>query len=68
MKRNNFKELEDSELEKLDFNSTGVQSRINSTMGIVRFVTDVIDLYIPRVLDTVVQMFNGEGKTKEEKK
>lgn len=56
MSNNNFKELEEQELKDIEFDSVGVQNKINSSVNIFRFVTDMIELYIPKVVDTVLNM------------
>jgi len=57
---NNFKKLEQLEIEKLSMRSDLIKQRISSNMGAVRFVTDIIELYFPKMIDLFVGLSGGE--------
>ncbi len=57
---NNFKELEKEQVEK--FNQTqkeNVKNSIDSSIGVFRFIGDIFELYLPKVIDMFVRMSGG---------
>lgn len=63
---NNFKRLEDDmEMENLSVRTEGVRNNLESNLGSMRFVTNILELYIPAVIDLFLG-FTG-GRTKPEK-
>lgn len=65
MKKNNFKILEDQELQNLEFDSDRVQNNIDTTVGVYRFFTDIIELYLPKVVDTMVNLITPNQSEKK---
>lgn len=61
---NNFKKLEEEEYEHLAFGSQDIKNNIGSTMDLFRFVTDVVELYVPNILETFVSIVSGKNKPK----
>jgi len=61
---NNFKELQKQQIAEVEFSSNSVKSGITSSMGAFRFVGDMLDHFIPKVLGIFVNMAGGDdGKT-----
>ena len=59
---NNFKELEQMELAQARFKNEYVKASITNSVGKVRFVGDMLDLYIPKVLGVFIGMSGGQVK------
>lgn len=57
---NNFKKLEEQELAKVKFESKGIKSGITSSLGTFRFVGDMLDHFLPKVLGIFVNMLGGD--------
>lgn len=57
---NNFKELQKEELAKVQFRSNSIKSGINSRIGAFRFMGDMLDHFIPKVLEIFVNMTGGD--------
>lgn len=65
MLNNNFEELERNNLENLREPSKDVKRNVDSTVGIFRFVGDIVDLFLPKLMDIFLHVTGGEGKKKE---
>lgn len=59
---NNFKKLQEQELDKVEFRSNSIKSGISSSMSAFRFVGDMLDLFIPKVIGIFVNMTGGDDK------
>lgn len=59
---NNFKKLQEQELSDVEFRSNSIKSGISSSMGAFRFVGDMLDLFIPKVLGIFVNMAGGDDR------
>jgi len=57
---NNFKELQKQQIAEVEFSSNSVKSGITSSMGAFRFVGDMLDHFIPKVLGIFVNMAGGD--------
>lgn len=57
---NNFKKLEEQELAAVKFHSRAIKSGITSSMGTFRFVGDMLDHFLPKVLGIFVNMAGGD--------
>lgn len=57
---NNFKELQKEQIAQVDFRSNSIKSGITSSMGAFRFVGDMLDHFIPKVLGIFVNMAGGD--------
>lgn len=68
MRINNFKELEKLELENVSMNYKEVENNISSNLGSLRFITNVIDLFFPKVVDLFVGLSGGKPSKIEPKK
>lgn len=66
---NNFKKLEELEMEQLEMRSELVKSNISANLGSVRFLTNIVELYFPRIVELFVGMTGGSpGKIKQSDK
>ncbi|MEE9439909.1 MAG: hypothetical protein V3V14_12960 [Saprospiraceae bacterium] len=54
MKKNNFKELEELELEGLSISSDKILNGISADIGILRYISEVVELYFPKIIDLFV--------------
>lgn len=68
MSVNNFKKLEEQELENLSMRTDLVQSNINANIGSMRFLTNVLELYFPSVLDLLIGLTGGKSKVSNDDK
>jgi hypothetical protein len=59
MSKNSFKELEEIELKEVSMRSENIRNGIASDIGMMRYVTSVIELYFPKILDLFVSMAGG---------
>ncbi len=60
MEINNFKKLEEIEFENISMRSDVVRNNIGANLGAMRFLTDIVELYFPRVVDLFVGLTGGE--------
>ncbi len=63
--RNSFKELEQEELEKYSENVSNVKKSLDSNLGSISFITNVIDIYFSKVVSYVVNMSGGTESQKD---
>ena len=57
---NNFKELEKEQVEQFSqIQKEKVKSSIDSSVGMFRFIGDIFELYLPKVVDMFVRMSGG---------
>lgn len=56
---NNFKKLEELELENLEMRTDLVKNNISANLGSVRFLTNIVELYFPRIVELFVGMTGG---------
>ncbi len=63
MPQNNFQELfeeEDQETrEKFGANLSNVQGQIWQSLSLFRFIGDIVDVYVPRLIETVIYVAGG---------
>lgn len=59
MRKNSFKELEELELQEVSMKTENIRNGINSDIGMVRYFTEIIDLYFPKVMDLFVSLAGG---------
>ena len=67
MGQNNFKELEKILTENRDKNSDKIKSNINSNINFFGFVSNLIDLYIPKMGKVFTSFDNSNENTKNQK-
>ena len=65
--RNNFKELEELEMQNISMPSDAIKSGISSDIGILRFVSSIVEMYFPKLADLFVGLAGGESDSKNRK-
>jgi len=60
---NNFKKLEEIELQKLTMRDDVVKSNITANLSSVRFLTNIVELYFPRIVEIFVGLTGGNPGT-----
>ena len=68
MRKNSFKELEEIELKEVSMRSENIRNGISSDIGMMRYVTSVIDLYFPKILDLFVSLAGGSPSDADKSK
>lgn len=63
MAKNNFKELEKLLSENKEFTFEKVKNNIVSSRNLFGFIGDIIELFIPRIIDVFVGMAGGESES-----
>lgn len=56
---NNFKELEKMELAQVKYKHDVIKSSISSNMGGIRLFSDMLEHFIPRAIDVLVNLTGG---------
>ncbi len=59
MRKNSFKELEKIELEEISMPSDNIRKGIASDIGMMKYITSVIELYFPKIVDLFVSLAGG---------
>jgi hypothetical protein len=72
MEKNNWKELEKQEISKLDntdFDQTSsrIKGDVEGNIGVFKFIGDLIELFIPRIFESIVSALGGAQETQEKK-
>ena len=62
---NNFKKLEEELIESYGEPPKDVKEGIDSTMGIFSVLGSVLDLFVTKLIQTLVSVFGGEYDKKE---
>lgn len=67
MRVNNFKKLmeEDEEAHYPNLSSQ-IQTNVENTLGIFRFFGQIVEVFLPKVVDTFIAMSGGDPTEKEE--
>ncbi len=60
--RNSFKDLEKLEMEEVSMPNDAIKNGIASDIGIMRFVSSVVEMYFPRVVDLFIGLSGGTDK------
>lgn len=62
MRVNNFKQMgEEDEGDYYPNLSSQVQANVESTLGIFRFFGQVVEVFLPKVVDTIIVMSGGDA-------
>lgn len=67
MRTNNFKRLIEEEEARYEIPPPEISRNVEQTTGIFSFAADIIEVFLPKVLDVFVAMSGGEEKEKEQK-
>ncbi|MEM9548413.1 MAG: hypothetical protein AAGA77_20685 [Bacteroidota bacterium] len=59
MAKNSFKELEELELQEVSMRTDTIRNGIASDIGMMRYVTSVVELYFPKIVDLFVSLAGG---------
>lgn len=59
MRKNSFKELEEIEMKEVSMRSDSIRNGIASDIGMMKYVTSVIELYFPKIIDLFVSLAGG---------
>ncbi len=59
---NNFKKLEELEVNRLSVDFKPIKERFSSNVGFVSFISKVVELYLPRVAEIFITMSGGQLK------
>jgi len=65
--RNSFKELEELEMQNVSMPSDAIKNGISSDIGIIRFVSTIVEMYFPKLADLFVGLAGGESDAKTKK-
>jgi len=68
MRKNSFKELEKIELQEVSMRTDNIRNGIASDIGMMRYVTSVIELYFPKIVDLFVSLAGGSPGVPDSKK
>lgn len=58
---NNFKKLEELELAQVEFEPEQVKSNIAASMNIFRFIGDILEHFIPNIVNMFIHMTGGDA-------
>ncbi len=59
--RNSFKELEELEMQDVSMDTAKIKNGANSDIGIMRYVTSVVEMYFPKILDLFISLAGGSS-------
>ncbi len=62
MDRNNFQELAYRRLKVVPEPSEKIKNSIQSNINIFRFMGNILELFVPNFLDSVVKMLGGQSR------
>ena len=68
MRKNSFKELEEIELKEISMRTENIRNGINSDIGMMKYVTSVIELYFPKIVDLFISLAGGSTGEDEDSK
>jgi len=57
---NNFKKLHELEMENITMESEKVKNNIGANIGSLRFITNIVELYFPMIVNLLVGLTGGE--------
>lgn len=60
MTRNNFKELEELLSKDKEFTLQKVQNNLVGTRNLFGFLGDIIELFIPKIMDVIINLSGGD--------
>jgi len=62
--RNSFKELEDLEMQNVSMQSDAIKKGITSDIGILKYVSTIVEMYFPKITDLFIGLAGGESSSK----
>lgn len=57
--RNSFKELEELEMRDVSMQSDAIKNGITSDIGILKYVSSIVEMYFPKIVDLFVGLAGG---------
>lgn len=66
--RNSFKELEELEMQNVSMPSNAIKNGITSDIGIMKFVSTIVEMYFPKIAELFIGLAGGEPGAVAEKK
>lgn len=66
--RNSFKELEDLEMQDVSIKNNDIKKGISSDIGILKYVSTIVEMYFPKIADLFVGLAGGESNSTQNKK
>ncbi len=66
--RNSFKELEKEEMQNVSMPSDAIKKGITSDIGILKFVSTIVEMYFPKIADLFVGLSGSDVNTQKSKK
>ncbi len=61
MPNNSFKELENEDSKKFEERNQRVRDNINHSVGFFHFLGDILDLFLPKVVNMFLTVSGGKG-------
>ncbi len=65
--RNSFKELEELEMQNVSMPSDAIKNGITSDIGILKFISTIVEMYFPKLADLFIGLSGGEATDKNKK-
>jgi len=65
MPKNSFKELEKDSQKQFENKDKQIKENINRSIGFFHFIGDIIELFVPRVVQVFLGISGGPGPNKE---
>jgi hypothetical protein len=65
--RNSFKELEELEMQNVSMPSDAIKNGITSDIGILKFISTIVEMYFPKLADLFIGLSGGESTDKNKK-
>ncbi len=66
MKANNFKALQEENEDRFANKSEGVKKNVNHSIGLVKMIGNMFDLFIPRIFSVFTYMSGGSPSDKNQ--
>ncbi len=64
MKPNNFKSLENEQVNKFESKKEHVKSKVDGSIGLIKFIGNIFELYLPQVLGVFGYMSGNPRRNK----
>ena len=61
--RNSFKELEELEMQNVSMPSDAIKKGITSDIGIMKYVSSIVEMYFPKLADLIISLAGGSPKS-----
>ena len=61
--RNSFKDLEELEMQNVSMPRDAIKNGIASDIGIMKFVSSIVEMYFPKLADLIIGLAGGSPKS-----